>query len=659
MSKRVADLGDSDTGGVQNPNELVGTSLGKYPIKEFAQETNKKWIYRGYHPSLNLDICIKVLRPSWVGLKVFLDEIDNLKELHHPNIEQIFDADVDGGYHYLVSRWVEGKNLREEVESGRRFSLENVLDIAGSVLGALDYAHKEDCPHTDVKLENTILEGDNNRPLSERVCVVDFGPWDADDVTRNHVSGTAGVLRVLLDNQENPEQKIPIRLENILRIAERRDYETPGEFKDAIESYRRGVRRGINRRKFLKIGAGGLVSTSLLTGVGHSIYGHLEHINSIDYVVEQIAQTEASDHERTDPLFRELALRIFDQKIRLLVEDGKIPKGKFPYATIENGSWFLTEGGYWTEGFWPGILWQGFRITEDQQFKDWAIDWTRVIDFTERDKTTIRSIRFFYSHVKAFESTRDEFFRDQALRAAEFMASRFNKTGEFIQTAGEIVDSDIQHISIDAMTTSLPLLSWAYTETNNGSLRDIITRHCDATIQYNVNEDGSTIQGMEFDPRTMMRTRGIKSHGFGENSCLSRGQARAIKGFTTAYRAIDKIRCLEIAEKCAGYFIDNLPEDFVPFYDFKDPNENIPKDSSAAAIASSALFDLYGITGNEKYKMAAYGILKSLSSGNYLSTDLRTHQGIIMHGCANRNIGEYLNSSLTHGDYHFLEALER
>jgi len=392
--------------------------------------------------------------------------------------------------------------------------------------------------------------------------------------------------------------------------------------------------------------------------LGYLVVRENNYRNSIDYIVNKLTQTEASDYEKIRPPLKGLAFRISDYKIRWLVEE-EIPEGKSPYATTEKGDWQLTEGGFWTEGFFPGILLQSFRITGDPKFKDWAKKYTRAIDFTERDKTTTRSIRFYYSHARTFELTGDEFFRDQALKAAEFMASRFNESGGFIQTSGEITDSNTQHIFIDAMTTALPLLSWAYTQTNNDLFRYIITEHCDTTIRCNVNEDSSTIQLMEFNPRTMARIGGIKHHGFNENSCLSRGQARAIKGFTTAYQTTEEERFLETAKRCANYFIDNLPEDFVPPYDFDDPNENTPKDSSAAAIASSALLDLHEVTGDEKYKIAAHNILKSLSSKNYLSTDLRNYQGLIMHGCANKNRTAYINSSLIWGDYHFMEALNK
>ena len=462
----------------------------------------------------------------------------------------------------------------------------------------------------------------------------------------------------MLDHRKNPKKKIPRGLEQIVEKSAGPDgYVSPKDFKGAIESYKRSARRSITRRKFLHVAGSGLV----LSGLGYSGYKYLDHVNSIDYIVEQIAQTEATDYEKIDPLFRELAFRIFDQKIRWLVDAGKIPRDKFPYAISDEGTeWGHTDGTYWSDGFWPGILWQGFRITEDSQFKDWVIDWVKVMSFSERDNLTINPTRFYYSHALGYDITKDENFLEKSLQAADLIAKRFNENGGFLQHHGELSNSpNKQEIQIDTMGSVIPLLSWAYQQTREHFLRDIITEHCDASIQCNVNEDGSTIQLMEFNPRTMVRVGGIKSHGFDGHSCLSRGQARAIKGFTRAYEATGEIRCLETAERCADYFIDNLPEDRVPFYDFKDPNKDIPKDSSAATIASSALLDLYRITGNERYKMAVYRMLKSLSSRNYLSTDLRNYHGLVLHACSNKNKGFAVDASLIYSDYHFIDTLNK
>jgi hypothetical protein len=52
------------------------------------------------------------------------------------------------------------------------------------------------------------------------------------------------------------------------------------------------------------------------------------------------------------------------------------------------------------------------------------------------------------------------------------------------------------------------------------------------------------------------------------------------------------------------YFIDLLPEDSVPLFDFAIPKNALhymPKDTSSAAIASSVVFELHALTNSTIY----------------------------------------------------------
>lgn len=51
-------------------------------------------------------------------------------------------------------------------------------------------------------------------------------------------------------------------------------------------------------------------------------------------------------------------------------------------------------------------------------------------------------------------------------------------------------------------------------------------------------------------------------------------------------------------EKNVRYFDDNLPTDYIPYSDFDAPlDTNNSKDSSASAIVTSSLFELFEVTG--------------------------------------------------------------
>ena len=635
---------------------LIGETIAnQYKIKELIRPTTKSWVFKAKEEgeiSPRRDVALKILQPNQ-GVEretQFKEEVDRLANLeHHPNITTVYSAGKDKklGLFYVAIELVPGPDLDQEIKAGEKFSLEEILNIMTDVADAVNHIYEKEGGHHDIKLKNIKRkeEGKKTKPS----YVLDLGGRLREVEASNDIFGMGSIFKELLSHRENPNQKIPSGLESIIEKSTTPDnYSSPESFKNAIENYR----NSINRRKFLKT-AGGAVA---LAGLGYIGFKHWECMNSIDYVVGKIAKTEASDYKKIEPFFKELAFKIFDQKIRWLKEE-KIPKGKFPYATTDDGSWFNVDGTYWTSGFWPGILWRGFEKTKDSEFKEWALDWVNTMPFTEKDNLTTNPIRFYYSHALGYNITKDEKLLNTGLKAADLIAKRFNKNGGFIQTAGEIIDSDKQRIYVDVMTTALPLLLYAYQQTHNSSFKEIIIRHCDATSKFNINKDGSTIQLVEFNSKTMNRIKGIKSYGFNEDSCLSRGQARAIKGFAEAHKTTKDKKCLERSERCARYFIDNLPKDNIPFYDFKDSNKNIPKDSSAAAIASSGLLDLFNITSKTKYKLIAYDILKSLST-KCLSKE-KDYQGLLLHGCSDKNKAMYINNSLIYGDYFFIETLNK
>ena len=129
-----------------------------------------------------------------------------------------------------------------------------------------------------------------------------------------------------------------------------------------------------------------------------------------------------------------------------------------------------------------------------------------------------------------------------------------------------------------------------------------------------MRKDCSTIHVLDFDLETGKTIRKITSQGYSNDSCWSRGQAWAIYGFTLAYKTSQNKRFLEVARGLTEYFIHNLPEDSVPYWDFDDPAiPHAVRDSSAAAIACSGLFTLAEVSQQSKFKEVVVKILNSLS----------------------------------------------
>ena len=111
---------------------------------------------------------------------------------------------------------------------------------------------------------------------------------------------------------------------------------------------------------------------------------------------------------------------------------------------------------------------------------------------------------------------------------------------------------------------------------------DAVARaHFEATLDVLLRPDGSTFHAARFADDGTLLERGT-INGAHDDSTWARGQAWAILGLGgCGYRAE--------AERAARWFLDRLPADGIPPWDFSADH---PKDASAAAIAASALFEL-------------------------------------------------------------------
>ena len=90
--------------------------------------------------------------------------------------------------------------------------------------------------------------------------------------------------------------------------------------------------------------------------------------------------------------------------------------------------------------------------------------------------------------------------------------------------------------------------------------------HAVTTINNIVREDASTHHTFFFNPDGSP-LGGKTQQGAGDDSAWARGQAWIVSGLPQSYKYTKEEIMLELFEKVANYYINRLPEDFVPYWD--------------------------------------------------------------------------------------------
>ncbi|MEV3903691.1 serine/threonine-protein kinase [Mycobacterium sp. NPDC050551] len=153
-----------------------GTVLGGYTIESVLGAGGMGTVYRAKHPSLPRSDAVKVLSAEMSQDQMFrarfLREADMAATLDHPNIVTVYNRGETDGQLWIAMQYVAGSDADRETTQGR-MTPGRAVYVVGEVAKALDYAHRRQILHRDVKPANFLISANDDG--EERVFLADFG----------------------------------------------------------------------------------------------------------------------------------------------------------------------------------------------------------------------------------------------------------------------------------------------------------------------------------------------------------------------------------------------------------------------------------------------------------------------------------------------------
>jgi Tol biopolymer transport system component len=166
-AKVAADLLDGPS-----PSVSAGQSLNQYRILSPLGAGGMGEVFLAEDSRLKRKVALKLLPAQFTTdadrVRRFEQEALAVSALNHPNILTIYEVGESDRHHFLVTEFIEGQTLRQQMNDGR-LPVRTVLNAATQTVSALAAAHAAGIIHRDIKPENIMVRPDGV------VKVLDFG----------------------------------------------------------------------------------------------------------------------------------------------------------------------------------------------------------------------------------------------------------------------------------------------------------------------------------------------------------------------------------------------------------------------------------------------------------------------------------------------------
>jgi eukaryotic-like serine/threonine-protein kinase len=168
----------SATPSLTNMQAFMPTHFGRYQVDGVLGKGAMGIVYQGVDPKINRHVAIKTLQLNLESSESdlaatkarFFREAETAGNLSHANIVTIYDVGEEGELGYIAMDLLTGAPLSEFTKPEFRLPAPLVYQLMIQMTDALDYAHRQQVVHRDIKPGNIIYDDEVHK-----ATLTDFG----------------------------------------------------------------------------------------------------------------------------------------------------------------------------------------------------------------------------------------------------------------------------------------------------------------------------------------------------------------------------------------------------------------------------------------------------------------------------------------------------
>ncbi|MGB0589568.1 MAG: protein kinase domain-containing protein [Myxococcota bacterium] len=201
------------------PAPLLGTTLpGRFRLTREIARGAHGVVYAARQLSVNRLVAVKVLdaqasNSGRYNSTNFVDEIQTIGQLDHPNVVRIYQADrTPDGRMFYAMELVRGPTLETLLDQHGPLSIERAVAFVQQILSGLQAAHLAGVVHSDVKPSNIALQPTNTDDLLDaRAVIFDFGVARLRHNNPHRISDAIGASMAYTAPEQAFDGKVDVR----------------------------------------------------------------------------------------------------------------------------------------------------------------------------------------------------------------------------------------------------------------------------------------------------------------------------------------------------------------------------------------------------------------------------------------------------------------